>query len=161
LGIGFVPWSPLGMGYLTGTITSNFQFADNDIRKSLNFPRFTNEGLHNNRPIVELLQNIGKHHNASPVQVAIAWLLTKKPFIVPIPGTRFVNHLIENLGAANIKLSAVDMNELESGFTKIGVCGDRAPAMLKESHDWGTSIGTSSKGTHGKTPLISPISETA
>ncbi len=153
LGIGFVPWSPLGMGYLTGKVTSAYQFAAGDIRKNLSFPRFTKEALEKNRPIVELLQKVGHRHDATSGQVALAWLLAQKPFIVPIPGTRLIPHMEENVGAAKLKLSAQDINELENGFTAIGVFGDRAPAGLKESHDIGTSIGTTSKGTHGKTPL--------
>lgn len=153
LGIGFVPWSPLGMGYLTGKVTPDYQFAEGDIRKSLNFPRFTKEALEKNQGIVALLQKVGNRHDATSGQVALAWLLAKKPFIVPIPGTRLIPHQLENLGAARIKLSASDINELETGFTAIGVFGDRAPENLKASHDIGTSLGTSSKGTNGKTPL--------
>jgi len=153
LGIGFVPWSPLGMGYLTGKVTPDYQFAENDIRKSLNFPRFTKEALEKNKGIVALLQKVGKRYDATSGQVALAWLLAKKPFIVPIPGTRLIPHMQENLGASKVKLSAADMNELETGFTAIGVFGDRAPANLKASHDIGTSLGTTSKGTNGKTPL--------
>lgn len=153
LGIGFVPWSPLGMGYLTGKVTPDYQFAQGDIRNTLNFPRFTKEALEKNNGIVGLLQKIGKRYEATSGQVALAWLLAKKPFIVPIPGTRLIPHMQENLGAANVKLSTADMNELETGFTAIGVFGDRAPARLKEAHDIGTSIGTTSKGTIGKTPL--------
>jgi len=153
LGIGFVPWSPLGMGYLTGKVTPDYQFAENDIRKSLNFPRFTKEALEKNKGIVALLQKVGKRYDATSGQVALAWLLAKKPFIVPIPGTRLIPHMQENLGAAKVKLSAADMNELETGFTAFGVFGDRAPANLKASHDIGTSLGTTSKGTNGKTPL--------
>jgi len=153
LGIGFVPWSPLGMGYLTGKVTPAYQFAEGDIRKNLNFPRFTKEALEKNRPLVELLQKVGKRHNATSGQVALAWLLAKKSFIVPIPGTRLIPHMQENMGAAKVKLSPNDMNELEKGFTIISVFGDRAPERLKESHDIGTSLGTTSKGTLGKTPL--------
>lgn len=153
LGIGFVPWSPLGMGYLTGKVTPNYEFAQGDIRNTLNFPRFTKEALQKNRGLILLLQKIGKAHNATPGQVALAWLLAKKPFIVPIPGTRLIPHMKENLGGARVKLSAADMKELESGFAAIGVFGDRAPARLKEAHDIGTSLGTTSKGTQGKTPL--------
>lgn len=153
LGIGFVPWSPLGMGYLTGKVTPDYGFAEGDIRKSLNFPRFTKEALEKNYGIVALLQNLGKRYDATSGQVALAWLLAKKPFIVPIPGTRLIPHMQENLGAARVKLSAADMQELESGFTAIGVVGNRAPERLKEAHDIGTSLGTTSKGTHGKTPL--------
>jgi aryl-alcohol dehydrogenase-like predicted oxidoreductase len=153
LGIGFVPWSPLGMGYLTGKVTTDYGFAEGDIRKNLNFPRFTKEALEKNQGIVALLQKVGKRYDATSGQVALAWLLAKKPFIVPIPGTRLIPHQQENLGAAKVKLSDADMNELETGFTSIGVFGDRAPENLKASHDIGTSLGTTSKGTHGKTPL--------
>lgn len=153
LGIGFVPWSPLGMGYLTGKITPDYEFAQGDIRKNLNFPRFTKDALAKNRPIVDLLQKVGNRHGATSGQVALAWQLAKKPFIVPIPGTRLIPHMQENLGAVNVKLSASDINELESGFASIEVVGDRAPEGLKASHDIGTSLGTSSKGTNGKTPL--------
>ena len=153
LGIGFVPWSPLGMGYLTGKVTPGYTFAEGDIRKNLNFPRFTKDALEKNKGIVALLQNVGARHDATSGQVALAWLLAQKPFIVPIPGTRLIPHMQENVGAAKVKLSADDMNELEKGFTSIGVFGDRAPENLKASHDIGTSIGTTSKGTNGKTPL--------
>jgi len=153
LGIGFVPWSPLGMGYLTGKVTPDYQFASGDIRKNLNFPRFTKEALEKNYGIIELLQKVGKRYDATSGQVALAWLLAKKPFIVPIPGTRLIPHMQENLGGAKVKLSADDMNELETGFASIGVFGDRAPSNLKEAHDIGTSLGTTSKGTNGKTPL--------
>ena len=153
LGIGFVPWSPLGMGYLTGTVTPDYQFAQGDIRKNSNFPRFTKEALEKNQGIVALLQKIGQPYDATSGQVALAWLLAKKSFIVPIPGTRLIPNMQENIGAAKVKLSTADMNELEAGFANIGVFGDRAPENLKASHDTGTSLGTSSKGTNGKTPL--------
>jgi aryl-alcohol dehydrogenase-like predicted oxidoreductase len=153
LSIGFVPWSPLGMGYLTGKVKPNYQFAEGDIRKTLNFPRFTKEALEKNLGIVALLEQVGARQGATSGQVALAWLLAKKPFIVPIPGTRLIPHQMENLGAAKVKLSAADMKELETGFASIGVFGGRAPANLKESHDTGTSLGTSSMGTIGKTPL--------
>lgn len=153
LGIGFVPWSPLGMGYLTGKVTPSYSFASGDIRKSLNFPRFTEEALVKNRPIVDLLHLIGERYQATPGQIALAWLLAKKAFIVPIPGTRLIPHMQENIGAAKVKLTPADFIELENGFASIGVFGDRAPAPLKEAHDLGTSLGTSSKGTPGKTPL--------
>ncbi|KAA3438695.1 aldo/keto reductase [Rufibacter hautae] len=153
LGIGFVPWSPLGMGYLTGKVSPNYAFAEGDIRKSLGFPRFTPEALGKNRTVVEVLQKVGNRHDATSGQVALAWLLAKKPFIVPIPGTRLIPHLQENMGAVKVNLTTSDMSELETGFASIGVFGDRAPANLKESHDTGTSLGTTSKGTAGKTPL--------
>ena len=153
LGIGFVPWSPLGMGYLTGTVTPDYQFAQGDIRKNSNFPRFTKEALEKNRGIVALLQKVGQRYDATSGQVALAWLLAKKPFIVPIPGTRLIPNMQENIGAAKVKLSAADIAELETGFANIGVFGDRAPENLKGSHDIGVDLGTSSKGTNGKTPL--------
>lgn len=153
LGIGFVPWSPLGMGYLTGKVTPDYDFAPGDIRKNLAFPRFKKKALAKNKGLVDLLQKVGDRHNATSGQVALAWLLAKKPFIVPIPGTRLIPNMQENLAAATVKLSAADMQELESGFAAIGVSGDRAPQNLKEAHDIGTSLGTTSKGTHGKTPL--------
>ena len=153
LGIGFVPWSPLGMGYLTGTVTPDYQFAQGDIRKNSNFPRFTKEALEKNRGIVALLQKVGQRYDATSGQVALAWLLAIKPFIVPIPGTRLIPNMQENLGAARVKLSAADIAELETGFANIGVFGDRAPENLKGSHDIGVDLGTSSKGTNGKTPL--------
>ncbi len=153
LGIGFVPWSPLGMGYLTGKVTPDYSFSSGDIRKRLGFPRFTKEALEKNKPLVGLLQKVGQRHQATSGQVALAWLLAKKPFIVPIPGTRIISNMQENTGAAKVKLSASDIQELETGFKTIGVFGDRAPENLKASHDIGTSLGTSSKGTNGKTPL--------
>jgi aryl-alcohol dehydrogenase-like predicted oxidoreductase len=153
LGIGFVPWSPLGMGYLTGKVIPAYEFAPGDIRKNLNFPRFTKDVLAKNRPIVDLLQKVGNRHGATSGQIALAWLLAKKSFIVPIPGTRLIPHMQENLGGANVKLSTSDIKELETGFAAIGVVGDRAPENLKASHDIGTSLGTTSKGTNGKTPL--------
>jgi len=153
LGIGFVPWSPLGMGYLTGKVTPDYQFASGDIRMNSGFPRFTREALGKNRPVVELLEKTGKRYEATSGQVALAWLIGKKPFIVPIPGTRLIPHMHENTGAATVKLSAADLNELEAGFATIGVFGDRAPENLKAAHDIGTSLGTTSKGTNGKTPL--------
>lgn len=153
LGIGFVPWSPLGIGYLTGKVTPEYQFAAGDIRKNLGFPRFTKEALAKNRPIVNFLEKVGEKYQATPGQVALAWLMAKKPFIVPIPGTRIISHMQENTNAANVKLSSLDFQELETGFAKIGVFGDRAPEQLKASHDMGTNLGTSSKGTNGITPL--------
>jgi aryl-alcohol dehydrogenase-like predicted oxidoreductase len=153
LGIGFVPWSPLGMGYLTGKIAPDYTFATGDIRRNLGFPRFTRDALERNRPLIGLLDGVGRRHEATPGQVALAWLMARKPFIVPIPGTRWIPHLRENLGAARLKLSGEDLRELENGFAATGVFGDRAPEQLIASHDTGTGLGTTSKGTHGKTPL--------
>lgn len=153
LGIGFVPWSPLGMGYLTGKITPGFKFSQNDLRTSANFPRFTEEGLIKNRPIVDILQKMADKKNATPAQASLAWLLAKKPFIVPIPGTTNLLHQTENFGASNVQLSKGDMEDLETAFAKIEVFGKRTPDSLAASHDIGTHIGASSAGTHGKSPL--------
>lgn len=111
------------------------------------------EALEKNRPIVDLLSRIGERHDATSGQVALAWLLAQKPFIVPIPGTRSIANMKENTAATKLKLTTQDLADLNSGFEKIDVWGDRAPQNLKESHDLGTSLGTSSKGTNGRTPL--------
>jgi aryl-alcohol dehydrogenase-like predicted oxidoreductase len=152
LGIGFVPWSPLGMGYLTGTIAPSTQFdPKSDLRAG--FPRFTPEARRANRPVVELLQRVGRRKDATPGQVALAWLLAKKPWIVPIPGTTKLNHLEENLGALKVQLSAEDVKELDDGFASIQVQGARAPEVLLKIHDIGANLGTSSAGGHGLSPL--------
>ena len=153
LGIGFVPWSPQGMGFLTGTITPETQFHETDLRTAAEFPRFTDAAMRANRPLVELLASVGAGHSAKPGQIALAWLLAKKPWIVPIPGTTQSAHLAENLGALDVTLSAEDMQTLEAGFQRIGVTGDRAPASLTAAHDIGVNIGSSSLGGHGSSPL--------
>lgn len=152
LGIGFVPWSPLGMGYLTGAITPSTTFhPEADLR--LHFPRFTPEARRANRPIVELLQRVGQRKGATSGQVALAWLLARKPFIVPIPGTTKVEHLEENLGALAVQLSAEDMQELERSFAGLRVQGTRTPEGLMKTHDIGANLGTSSAGGPGMSPL--------
>ena len=154
LGIGFVPWSPLGMGYLTGKITPATTFDPvADLRAG--FPRFTPEARRANRPVVELLQRVGRRKDATPGQVALAWLLAKKPWIVPIPGTTKLNHLEENLGALKVQLSAEDVKEIDDGFASIQVQGARAPEALLKVHDIGANLGTSSAGGHGLSPLRS------
>jgi aryl-alcohol dehydrogenase-like predicted oxidoreductase len=154
LGIGFVPWSPLGMGYLTGKITPSTQFdPKSDLRQLLSFPRFTPEARQANRPVVELLQRVGQRKDATPGQVALAWLLARKPWIVPIPGTTKLNHLEENLGALKVQLSAADIKEIDDGFASIKVQGARAPEALLKVHDIGANFGTSSAGGHGLSPL--------
>jgi aryl-alcohol dehydrogenase-like predicted oxidoreductase len=156
LGIGFVPWSPLGMGYLTGKITPATTFDQvSDLRASLKFPRFTPEARRANQPLVELLQRLGRRKDATPGQVALAWLLAKKPWIVPIPGTTNLNHLEENLGALNVQLSAADIKEIDDGFVSIHVQGVRAPEELLKVHDLGANLGKSSAGGHGLSPLPS------
>jgi aryl-alcohol dehydrogenase-like predicted oxidoreductase len=124
LGIGFVPYSPLGKGFLTGTITASTSFdASNDIRSTI--PRFTPEALERNQAIVDLLASIARRKGATPGQIALAWLLAQKPWIVPIPGTRKLNRLEENIGAAEIELSPDDLREIEDAASKIEVQGGR------------------------------------
>ena len=129
LGIGFVPWAPLGEGYLTGTMNGNTRFdPKTDFRSE--FPRFSPANLAANMPVVESLKRYAEKKNATPSQVAIAWLLAQKPFIVPIPGTRNIDHLTENSGAINIELTAADLREIEAAFSKITIYGER----MSEQH---------------------------
>jgi len=123
LGIGLVPFSPLGRGYLTGKVDENTTFDKADIR-SRN-PRFTQEALKANRGVVELLERIAKQKNVTPAQIALAWLLAQKPWIVPIPGSRKLERLDENNGALNLQLSADDLGEIRNAMSKIQVVGDR------------------------------------
>lgn len=155
LGIGFVPWSPMGMGYLTGKSTTPIEELDQklDLRASARFPRWTKEAIAANRPLVDVLARVGERRGATPGQVSLAWLLHRKPFIVPIPGTRKLDHMNENTAAINVKLTDADMQELESEFKKIGVTGKNAPPEYLATHDIGSYIGSSSKGTHGNSPL--------
>jgi aryl-alcohol dehydrogenase-like predicted oxidoreductase len=132
LGIGFVPWGPLGAGFLTGTIDSATTFDSSDFRAS--FPRFTPEAREANQALVELLGRIAKRKEATPAQVAIAWLLAQKPWIVPIPGTTKLHRLDENLGAIGVELTPADLREIEEAASKITVQGARLPeAILKLS----------------------------
>jgi aryl-alcohol dehydrogenase-like predicted oxidoreductase len=130
LGIGFVPFSPLGKGYLTGKIDENTEMESTDFRKTL--PRFTPEALKANRGIVDLLGNIAKAKNATPAQIALAWLLAQKPWIVPIPGTTKLHRLEENLGALNIELTPDDLRQIDDAASKIHLEGDRYPEHLKK-----------------------------
>ena len=123
LGIGLVPYSPLGRGYLTGKITEETTYDRSDIR-SRN-PRFTTEAIRANRVVVELLERIGAEHNATPAQIALAWLLAQKPWIVPIPGTRKLHRLDENMGAAEIELTANDLAQIKEAMANITVVGHR------------------------------------
>jgi aryl-alcohol dehydrogenase-like predicted oxidoreductase len=123
LGIGFVPYSPLGRGYLTGKVDESTTFDSSDIR-SRN-PRFTQEALKANRGVVELLERIAKQKNATPAQIALAWLLAQKPWIVPIPGSRKLERLDENNGAVNIELTEDDFSEIKNAMSQIAVVGDR------------------------------------
>ncbi|MEZ4657292.1 MAG: aldo/keto reductase [Caldilineaceae bacterium] len=123
LGIGLVPYSPLGRGYLTGKIDENATFADNDIRARN--PRFTKEAIRANQAVVDLLQRIGAEHDATPAQIALAWLLAQKPWIAPIPGSRKLERLDENNGAVNITLTVTDLSEIRNAMAQITVVGNR------------------------------------
>jgi len=123
LGVGLVPFSPLGRGYLTGKVDENTTFDKTDIR-SRN-PRFTQEALKANRGVVELLERIAKQKNATPAQIALAWLLAQKPWIVPIPGSRKLERLDENNGAVNLQLTAEDLGEIKKAMSQITVIGNR------------------------------------
>jgi aryl-alcohol dehydrogenase-like predicted oxidoreductase len=123
LGIGLVPYSPLGRGYLTGKIDENATFDSSDIR-SRN-PRFTPEAIRANRAVIDLLEKIGAERGATPAQIALAWLLAQKPWIVPIPGSRKLERLDENNGAVNIELTQNDLGEIENDMSQIIVLGDR------------------------------------
>lgn len=123
LGIGLVPYSPLGRGYLTGKVDETTTFASNDIRAKN--PRFTQEAIKANRGVIELLERIAKQKNGTPAQIALAWLLAQKEWIIPIPGSRKLERLDENNGAVNIELSASDLSEIRSAMEKITVIGNR------------------------------------
>jgi aryl-alcohol dehydrogenase-like predicted oxidoreductase len=124
LGIGFVPWGPVGQGYLTQKIDAGTKFDPKmDMRSG--FPRFSAENIAANTPIVDLLRQIAEKKNATPAQISLAWLLAQKPWIVPIPGTRNVDHLNENLGAANVQLTPADLREIQTAFSEITVHGGR------------------------------------
>jgi aryl-alcohol dehydrogenase-like predicted oxidoreductase len=123
LGIGLVPYSPLGRGYLTGKVDERTTFAENDIR-SRN-PRFTQEAIKANRAVIELLERIAGEKRATPAQIALAWLLAQKPWIVPIPGSRRLERLDENLGAVNVHLTPADLGEIAHAMAQITVVGGR------------------------------------
>jgi len=130
LGIGFVPFSPLGKGFLTGAITEHTQLASNDFRASL--PRFTTEARKANQALVDMLAAIGQRKNAAPAQIALAWVLAQKPWIVPIPGTTKLHRLEENLAAATLELTADDLREIEEAASKITVHGARYPEAIEK-----------------------------
>jgi aryl-alcohol dehydrogenase-like predicted oxidoreductase len=129
LGIGLVPYSPLGRGFLTGKVAEGSTFANNDIRA--NMPRFAPEAQEKNKAVVDLLERIAAAKQATPAQIALAWLLAQRPWIVPIPGTKKVSRLEENLGAADIALSAADLKEIDEGFAGIDVVGERYPEHME------------------------------
>jgi aryl-alcohol dehydrogenase-like predicted oxidoreductase len=130
LGIGFVPFSPLGKGFLTGTIDENTKFDSTDFRSIV--PRFAAEARKANLAVVDLLGQIAARIHATPAQIALAWLLAQKPWIVPIPGTTKLHRLEENLGAASLELSAEDLHEIREAVAKIPVQGERYPAHLQQ-----------------------------
>src|SRR5208283_3828532 len=130
LGIGLVPYSPLGKGFLTGKMDENTKFGSSDFRSTL--PRFTPEALKTNQAVVDLLGRIAKQKGATPAQIALAWLLAQKPWIVPIPGTTKLARLEENIGAAAVELTPVDLREIASAASKITVEGARYPEKLEK-----------------------------
>jgi aryl-alcohol dehydrogenase-like predicted oxidoreductase len=130
LGIGLVPFSPLGKGFLTGSITENTQFDPEDNRGS--FPRFSPEALKANQALVALIAAFAAKKNATSAQIALAWLLAQRPWIVPIPGTARLQRLEENIGAADVELTPGDLRELNAATAKIPVYGDRYPAALEQ-----------------------------
>jgi aryl-alcohol dehydrogenase-like predicted oxidoreductase len=130
LGIGFVPYSPLGKGFLTGAIKENTTFDSSDFRSTL--PRFMPDALKANQALSDLLGSIAKRKNATPAQIALAWLLAQKPWIVPIPGTTKLNRLEENIGALSIQLTPDDLRDVNAAASKIKVEGDRYPERLEK-----------------------------
>jgi aryl-alcohol dehydrogenase-like predicted oxidoreductase len=129
LGIGFVPFSPLGRGFLTGTVDATTEFSEGDIRANL--PRFTVEAREANLALVERVRSVAERAGATPGQVALAWLLAQAPSIVPIPGTRRLSRLDENLGAAELRLSEDDLVELDEASTEVKIVGDRYPEAMQ------------------------------
>ena len=130
LGIGLVPYSPLGRGFLTGAISEHTRFAANDFRNLL--PRFTPEGLKANQTLVDTIRQIARRKGATPAQIALAWLLAQKPWIVPIPGTTKLHRLEENLAATDVRLTREELHDIESTVARVEVQGDRYPADLQE-----------------------------
>ena len=131
LGIGFVPFSPLGRGFLTGKIDESTSFSETDFRNTL--PRFTADARKANQAMVDLLTHIGKQKGASPAQIALAWLLAQKPWIVPIPGTTKVNRLEENIAAARLELTRADLSEIDEAASAIKIEGSRYPPELEKT----------------------------
>jgi aryl-alcohol dehydrogenase-like predicted oxidoreductase len=133
LGIGFVPYSPLGKGFLTGKMDEKTTFDSSDFRSTL--PRFTPEALKANQALIDLLGTIAKRKKATPAQIALAWLLAQKPWIVPIPGTRRLERLEENLGAVQVELTASDAAAIDAAAAEITVVGDRYPEAMQRMID--------------------------
>ncbi|WP_160003505.1 aldo/keto reductase [Rhizobium sp. 18055] len=131
LGIGLVAYSPLGKGFLTGAMSKDTKIGENDFRKLL--PRFTPEAMEKNQALIDLLKRIAEDKKATPAQIALAWLLAQKPWIVPIPGTTKLHRLEENLGAAEVTLTAADLADIESAAAAIQVEGERYPEQLMKT----------------------------
>ena len=127
LGIGFVPFSPLGKGFLTGKITSDTKFDSSDFRSQV--PRFKEDNLKANQALVDLVKKFAEQKKATPAQIALGWLLAKKPWIVPIPGTTKLDRLEENVGSLEVKLSAEDMDAIETASSQVELQGERYPAF--------------------------------
>ena len=130
LGIGFVPYSPLGKGFPTGKIDENAKFGSDDFRSTL--PRFTPEALKTNQALIDLLCGIAEKKKVTPAQIALAWLLAQKPWIVPIPGTTKLKRLEENIGAVEIELTPDDLREIDEAASEIKVQGARYPEKLEQ-----------------------------
>jgi aryl-alcohol dehydrogenase-like predicted oxidoreductase len=130
LGIGLVPYSPLGKGFLTGKIDANTKFESTDFRSTL--PRFTQEAMKTNQAVVDLIGRIAKQKNATPAQIALAWVLAQKPWMVPIPGTTKLSRLDENIGALSIHLTSEDLRDIDATASKITVEGARYPERLEQ-----------------------------
>jgi len=130
LGIGFVPYSPLGKGFLTGKVDESTTFADNDIRARI--PRFQPEAMKANWALVDLITRIGEQKSATPAQIALAWLLVQKPWIVPIPGSRKLERLEENIGAVSLELTPDDLQGIEGALSEIKIQGDRYPQEMRQ-----------------------------
>jgi aryl-alcohol dehydrogenase-like predicted oxidoreductase len=128
LGIGFVPWSPLGQGFLTGKIDASTKFERTDFRAV--YPRFTEEARKAHQAVVDLLNQIARRKNATPAQVALAWLLAQKPWIVPIPGTTKIHRLEENIRSASLELTSDDLDEINAAEGKIPIQGERLPESI-------------------------------
>lgn len=133
LGIGFVPFSPLGKGFLTGKIDINTEFSKDDFRNGI--PRFNEENRKANLAMVELVKQIAQQKNATPAQVALAWIYEQKPWIVPIPGTTKIHRLEENTGSVNVKLTAADLNRIQEAIAKIDIVGHRYPESSEKMVD--------------------------
>ena len=133
LGIGFVPWSPLGVGFLTGAIDADTRFAQGDFRGLET--RFSPENIRHNMAVVELLKKWSKQKEASPAQISLAWVLAQKPWIVPIPGTTQMSHLLENIGAEEVKFTAAELKEFNSQLNGIQIQGERLPSFVQAFSD--------------------------